>query len=157
MTVLTIVFSGFLASALLAPDAAPAAQLPERESIEFFRREGSRAPFSPAVRVGDVVYLSGMIGARPDGTMPHGIEAQTRQMMENIRGALALAGLGFADVFRCTVMLDEISDWPRFNEIYLEYFQRDRLPARSAFGADGLALGALVELECQAHSPEPRR
>jgi 2-iminobutanoate/2-iminopropanoate deaminase len=151
------IVSAVLTAALLAPVAVPAAGAQERDDIEYFRREGPRAPLSPAVRVGQYVFLSGMIGPRRDGTMPVGLEAQTRQMMENIRGSLALAGLGFEHVFRCTVMLDDMSGWPRFNQIYLEYFDPDRLPARSAFGADGLALGALVELECQAYSPDPRR
>lgn len=127
-----------------------------REPVEHFRREGSRAPFSPAVRAGDTVYLSGMIGARPDGSFPEGIAAQTEQTMENIRAVLTMAGLDFDDIVRCTVMLENMSDWPAVNEVYRRYFKSDRLPARSAFGADGLALGALVEIECQAFAPEKR-
>lgn len=141
-----------LIAALLAGAGAPApADL--RPPVEYFRREGSRAPFSAAVRVGDSLYLSGMIGGLPDGTLPEGIEAQTRAMMENIRSSLALAGRGFGDVVRCLVMLEDMDDWPVFNRIYLEYFDPARLPARSAFGSNGLALGALVEMECQAHAP----
>lgn len=142
---------------LLAPLIAPflvAAAPGDRPPVEHFRRQGSTAPFSPAVRVGDTLYLSGAIGARPDGTLPEGMEAQARQMMENIRNVLAMAGRGFDDVVRCTVMLENMADWPAFNRIYVTYFRPDRLPARSAFGADGLALGALVELECQAYAPE---
>ncbi len=142
-----------LAACLAAAAAAPA--LAERPPVEHFAREGSRAPFSPAVRVGDTVYLSGMLGARRDGTMPEGIEAQARQTMENVRAVLEMAGLGFEHVVRCTVMLEDMADWPVFNRVYLDYFQPGRLPARSAFGVDGLALGALVEVECQAWSPPP--
>lgn len=136
---------------------AASAQADRRPAIEHFQREGSTAPFSPAVRAGNNVYVSGMIGARPDGTFPEGIEAQTRQTMENVKAVLALAGLDFADVVRCTVMLENMSDWPAFNRVYVTYFEPGRLPARSAFGADGLALGALVEVECQAFAPEPQR
>ena len=142
--------------ALIAPLLAPlilAAAPGDRPAVEHFRREGSTAPFSPAVRVGDMLYLSGAIGARPDGTMPEGMEAQARQMMENIRAVLAMAGRSFDDVVRCTVMLENMADWPAFNRIYVTYFRPDRLPARSALGADGLAMGALVELECQAYAP----
>lgn len=121
--------------------------------IEHYAREGSRAPFSPAVRVGDVLYLSGQIGARPDGSLPEGMEAQARQAMENMAAALALAGSGMDSVFKCTVMLDDMSEWQAFNRVYVGYFARGRLPARSAFGTDGLALGALVEIECLAHAP----
>lgn len=126
-------------------------------SVQHYRREGSTAPFSPAVRAGDNVYLSGMIGAAADGTLPEGIEAQTRQTMENIGTVLAMAGLDFEDVVRCTVMLEEMSDWPAFNRVYVDYFEAGRLPARSAFGTDGLALGALVEVECQAYAPTSRQ
>ena len=136
---------------------AAVAQHTARPSVEHYQREGSRAPFSPAVRAGDNVYVSGMIGARPDGTFPDGIEAQARQAMDNIKMALGMAGLGFGDVVKCTVMLENIDDWPAFNRIYVTYFEPGRLPARSAFGVDGLALGSLVEIECQAYAPEPRR
>jgi 2-iminobutanoate/2-iminopropanoate deaminase len=125
----------------------------ERTAIEHFTREGSRAPFSPAVRVGDVLYLSGQIGARPDGSLPEGLAAQTRQTMDNIAAALEFAGSSMESVFNCTVMLDDMSQWAEFNRVYVGYFTPGRLPARSSFGADGLALGALVEIECLAHVP----
>ena len=107
-------------------------------------------PFSRAVRAGDMLYLSGQIGVGADGRLPQGIEAQTRQAMENIGAVLRSAGRGWDDVVHCTAMLDNMSDWPAFNRVYVTYFTPGRLPARSALGADGLALGALVEVECQA-------
>jgi len=107
-------------------------------------------PFSSAVRAGDILYLSGQIGVGADGRLPEGIEAQTRLAMENIGAVLRSAGRGWDDVFHCTAMLDNMSDWPAFNRVYVTYFTAGRLPARSALGADGLALGALVEVECQA-------
>ena len=108
-------------------------------------------PFSDAVRVGDAVFLSGMIGLRP-GTMelvPGGIEAEARQTMENIAATLGAHGLGMEDVVKCTVMLADIDEWAVFNAVYAEFFAAP-YPARSAFGADGLALGARVEVECIA-------
>ena len=111
---------------------------------------GRPLPFSSAVRIGDILYLSGQMGFREDGTLPNGMEAQARQTMENIRAVLTSAGLGFSDVFHCTVMLADMSQWGAFNALYLEYFS-EPLPTRSAFGASGLALGGLVELECQAY------
>ena len=111
---------------------------------------GRPLPFSSAVRIGDILYLSGQMGFREDGTLPDGMEAQARQTMENIRAVLTSAGLGFSDVFHCTVMLADMSQWGAFNAVYLEYFS-EPLPTRSAFGANGLALGGLVELECQAY------
>ena len=112
---------------------------------------GQRLPFSSAVRVGDMLYLSGQIGNRPDGTLPEGIEAQSRQVMDNIGAVLKSADLGFGDVVKCTVMIDDIKQWGDFNKVYVTYFPDGKYPARSAFGADGLALGALVEVECIAH------
>ena len=103
------------------------------------------------MRIGDILYLSGQMGFREDGTLPDGMEAQARQTMENIRAVLTRAGLSFSDVFHCTVMLADMSQWSAFNAVYLEYFS-EPLPTRSAFGANGLALGGLVELECQAYA-----
>ena len=110
---------------------------------------GRPLPFSSAVRVGDILYLSGQMGFREDGTLAEGMAGQARQALENIRAVLASAGLGFGDVFHCTVMLADMAQWADFNKVYLDYFS-DPLPTRSAFGANGLALGGLVELECQA-------
>lgn len=112
-----------------------------------------KLPFSQAVRVGDVLHLSGALGHLPGKAdlAPGGLEGQTRQMMANIVQVLGKSGLGLDDVFKCTVMLADMADWPAFNAIYLEYFKPDRLPARSAFGTTGLALGAVVEMECLAY------
>jgi 2-iminobutanoate/2-iminopropanoate deaminase len=112
---------------------------------------GKPLPFSSAVRLGDVLYLSGQMGTRPDGTLAAGMEGQARQTLENIRAVLESAGLTMADVFHCTVMLADMSQWAAFNAVYLEHFS-EPLPTRSAFGANGLALGGLVELECQAYA-----
>jgi reactive intermediate/imine deaminase len=108
-------------------------------------------PFSSAVRIGDILYLSGQMGFRDDGTLAEGMEGQARQALENVRAVLTSAGLSFGDVFHCTVMLADMRQWPDFNKVYLEYFT-EPLPTRSAFGANGLALGGLVELECQAYA-----
>ena len=119
--------------------------------IQYFPA-GAGSPFSTATRVGDVVYLSGQIGVGPDGKLPEGFEAQAKQTMENVGAGLKRVGLGWGDVFKCTVMIDNMADWPKFNTIYVPYFPAGKLPARSAFGADGLALGALLELECMAYA-----
>lgn len=95
-----------------------------------------------------------MVGTRP-GTLelvPGGLEAEAGQALENIRLMLQAAGASIEDVVKCTVMLDDMSQWSAFNEVYVEFFG-DHRPARSAFGADGLALGAAVEVECIAAVP----
>ena len=114
---------------------------------------GQRLPFSSAVRAGDTVYLSGALGIGPDGKLGEGMAAQAKLAMDNLGAALKSAGLGWGDVAKCTVMLDDMKDWPAFNTVYRTYFPDGKFPARSAFGADGLALGALVEVECIAHGP----
>jgi reactive intermediate/imine deaminase len=123
----------------------------------FIRSHGNKAaklPFSDAVRVGGLLYLSGALGNVPGTTeiVPGGIEAETRQTMQNIARTLEQNGLSFDDVFKCTVFLADMTLWPAFNRVYAEYFKPDRLPVRSAFGVNGLALGALVELECVAYA-----
>ncbi len=108
-------------------------------------------PFPDGVRVGDLVILSGQIGIRP-GTLdlvPGGIEPEARQTFENLRLTLTAHGLTLNDIVRVQVMLADMSEWQRFNQIYLEFFP-DAAPARSAFGANGLALGARVEIEAFA-------
>lgn len=108
-------------------------------------------PFSEAVRHGDTVYLSGQLGLQP-GTMrlvAGGIEAESRQVMANIRTTLEAHGLSMANLVKCTVMLADMKEWGRFNEIYSTFFDGPK-PARSALGANGLALGARVEVECIA-------
>lgn len=143
-----------LALAVATLSAAAPAQTGSREAVEYIgapTASGQRLPFSSAVRVGDMLYLSGEIG-HVDGRLPEGIEAQTRQTMENIGATLNSQGLGYGDLVKCTVMLDEMKDWPAFNRVYVTYFPDGKFPARSAFGADGLALGALVEVECWAHA-----
>ena len=111
-------------------------------------------PFSEATLVGGILYLSGQLGALPGElkVVPGGLEAETRQMFANIGATLKARGLGFDDVFKCTVMLADMADWPAFNRIYVTYFKPDRLPSRSAMGVGGLALGARVEMECWANT-----
>lgn len=143
--------------ALIAAAASIACARPAQrmEHVASPLTAGLDLPFSEVVRVDDMLYLSGMVGIRP-GTMTlveGGLEPEARQTMENIRAMLGAAGASLDDVVRCLVMLDDISQWSRFNAIWVEYFGAAR-PARSAIGADGLALGAAVEVECIAHAPE---
>ena len=146
----------FLGTALIfAATTATAAPMTTRPPVERFGTpmlSGQRLPFSDAVRVGDTLYLSGQIGIGADGKLPAGIDAQARQAMNNIGKVLKARGLGFGDVVKCTVMLDNMADWPAFNKVYVTYFPDGNFPARSAFGTDGLALGALLEIECLAYA-----
>lgn len=114
-------------------------------------------PFSDAVRTGDLLVLSGQLGNLP-GTVvlaPGGMTGQARQAMENVRAIVEANGLSMTDIVKCTVMLADMNDWASFNEIYVTYFP-GRKPARSAFGAAGLAFGAKLEIECWAQFKSAR-
>lgn len=128
-----------------------------RARVEFRNEAGllpPGLPFSEAVRVDGMLYLSGQVGISPGklDLVPGGITAEARQVMDNVGAILKANGLGYADVVKCTAMLADMNEWGAFNAVYRTYFH-DHFPARSAFGATGLALGARVELECVAALP----
>ncbi|HEX9936938.1 MAG TPA: RidA family protein [Longimicrobium sp.] len=143
-----------LTCAAAAGCAARSPQPATAPEIRFIAPPGEWPfPFSPAVRVGSLVFLSGQIGTRMvDGRpalVPGGIDAETRQTLENIRTIVEQSGSSMDRVVKCTVMMADMAEWPRMNAIYATYFPGPK-PARSALGANGLALGARVEIECIA-------
>lgn len=108
-------------------------------------------PFSDAVKVGNMLYLSGKIGNIP-GTRQlakGGIAGETRQALENIKASLEKYGSSLDEVVKCTVFLADIDEWAAMNEVYITFFPQNP-PARSALGASGLALDSRVEIECLA-------
>ena len=107
-------------------------------------------PFSSAVQVDNTLYLSGNLGNIPgqNNLVPGGIEAETRQTMENIKAVAEQFESSMDRIVKCTVFLADMSEWGAMNEVYRGYFKN--APARSAFGTNGLALGARVEIECIA-------
>jgi 2-iminobutanoate/2-iminopropanoate deaminase len=135
---------GLAGGASLAADQSP-------QFLSSARSLERGLPFSDAVRVGDLLFLSGQIGTPPGGmqVVPGGIRAEARQTLENIKATLEANGYTLKDVVKCTVMLADIAEWATFNEVYKSVFTAP-FPARSAFGASGLALGARVEVECIA-------
>lgn len=144
---------GLLAALAAAPFFARA----QESGPRFYNSPALAAmkpPFSQAVRVGDILFMSGAIGIVP-GTpelAPGGIEGETKQAMDNIGAVLKANDLSFDNVVKCTVMLADMAKWGDFNKVYLTYFKPGRLPARSAFGANGLARNAQVEVECLAYA-----
>ena len=112
----------------------------------------SHVPLSPAVRAGDFVFISGQVPTGPDGkVVAGGIEEQTRQVMENIKAALALAGAGMEDVVKCTVILTDVREFAAFNKVYGSYFPKEP-PARTTLEAK-LVIDIKVEIEAIAYSP----
>ncbi len=128
--------------------ATPQAAEPEVEYLNPSGAEGR--PFTEAVRVGNMLYLSGKIGSVPgQGLVEGGIQPETRQVMVNIKDALERYGSSMNQVVKCTVFLADIAEWSAMNEVYVTFFPEHR-PARSALGSSGLAIGARVEIECMA-------
>jgi 2-iminobutanoate/2-iminopropanoate deaminase len=129
----------------------PAAHHHHHVDVEYLTPNGpSKFPFSPAVRVADMLYLSGQIGLDAKGKLvPGGIEAETKQTMENIAALLEQIGSSIDRVVSCTVMLTDMNEWAAMNGVYATFFPGHK-PTRSAFGVTALALGACVEIECAA-------
>ena len=138
----------FSAAALLVGCDRPRASSP---GPSFIPVPGNASlPFSSAVRVGHLLYLSGQIGTDSTGKLvAGGIGPETRQTMENIRAVVESNGSSMDRVVKCLVMLANMDQWGAMNQVYVSYFPH-ALPARSAMGASGLALGAQVEIECLA-------
>ena len=111
---------------------------------------GQPLPFSSAVKAGPFVFVSGQVAMGDKGEIvPGGIEAQTRQTLENVKKALALAGCTLKDVVKSTVWLDDARDFWTFNRVYAEFFPESK-PARSTTQAT-LMIDAKVEIEVIAY------
>ena len=128
------------------------------QKVEYLQSETfkqTNMPFSEAVRVGNLFFLSGQIGEVytdiPGETklVGGGIKPETIQTMENIKSVLERNGLSLDNVVKCTCMLADISEWAEMSKEYIKFFPKNK-PARSAFAGTGLAMGARVEIECIA-------
>ncbi len=150
---LPLVAVSFVACEASLPPAPPGSSAPQ------FFLTGDTAlkgmPFSEAVQVGNLLIVSGQIGNVPGklALVPGGIEAESRQVLENIRAILERHGASMKDVVKCTIFLADIGEWGAFNAVYREVFAQP-YPARSALGSSGLVLGARTEVECMAVVPE---
>ena len=113
----------------------------------------SGLPFSEAVEARGLLFLAGQVGIDASGRLvPGGIGPEVRQAMANVRAVLERNGSSLERIVKVTVMLADIGEWAAMNAEYVKFFS-SRLPARSAFGTNGLALGARVEIECVALAP----
>ena len=137
-----------------APVASPVAADRTPEFFPTVMKANPPLPFSEAVRVGDMLFLAGQLGTALGTTqvVPGGINAEARQVMENIKAVLERHGTSLDHAVKCAVFLADMKEWPAFNAVYREFFKKD-FPARSAFGTTGLAFGARVEVECIAWIP----
>jgi reactive intermediate/imine deaminase len=140
-----------LASLAACAQTAPQSTAARPEFLNSAASLESGRPFSEAVRIGGFIFLAGQIGDDPATGKPAvgGIKPEARQALQHIERILKDNGASLTDVVKCTVFLADIGEWATFNEVYKEFF-KPPYPARSALGANGLALGARVEVECIA-------
>lgn len=110
----------------------------------------STAPFSSAVKVGNMLYLAGQLGTDKGKLVEGGIGPETKQALTNIKTVLEANGSDMEHVVKCTAFLADMKEWPAMNEVYRTMFTAGKYPARSAFGSTGLALDARLEIECIA-------
>lgn len=124
----------------------------ERIGAEPTGAGGKELPFSPAVRAGDFVYVSGQVAMNERGEIEAGgIEAQTRKTLENVKAVLAMAGCSLDDVVKANCWLDDTRDFWTFNKVYAEFFQNGK-PARSTVRSQ-LMVDAKVEIDVIAYAP----
>ena len=138
----------FLTIGVLLLIQGPAeAQTNELEYFPAGGPGGRAAPFSDAVRVGNLLFVSGKLGIAREDSAPGGIAAETRRALESIKASLERYGSSMNQVAKCTVFLADMAEWGQMNEVYVTFFG-DTPPARSAVGVSGLARGGRVEIEC---------
>ena len=119
----------------------------EKKMINAQHAPAAVGPYCHAVQAGDFVFTSGQIGPNPENQeLVEGIEAQTKQVLENLTEVLKAAGLDMSDVIKTTVFLDDVNDFAVVNGIYETYFG-DSKPARSCVEVAALPKGALIEIE----------
>lgn len=107
-------------------------------------------PYTPVVRAGDWLVVSGQVGLADGKLVPGGLEGELRQAITNLKAHLEANGAALTDVVKTTVFLRHMSDYALMNEVYIEEFG-DHRPARSAVGVAELPIGALVEVEAWAY------
>jgi len=122
-----------------------------REALQPEGMARPEPPYSPVVVSGETVYTAGQIGRDADGSLPEGIEAQTRRSLENVKACVEAAGCTMDDVVKVNAFLADLGDFAGYNEVYKEFFA-EPYPARTSVQA-GLPAGVLVEIEAIARRP----
>lgn len=121
-----------------------------RKTIATAKAPAAIGPYSQGVNLNGTVFVSGQLPVNPaDGSMPAGIELQTRQALDNIGAILGEAGLSYNDIVKTTVLLADLGDFAAMNAVYAEYFPQDK-PARVCYQVVALPKGALVEIDAIA-------
>ena len=121
-----------------------------KEKIVCEKAPGAIGPYSQAIVTGDLIFVSGQIPVNPEtGTMPATIEEQTAQSLTNIKNILETVGSGMDKVVKTTVLMTNLGDFAKMNEVYATFFN-DPAPARAAFQVVALPKGAMIEIEAVA-------
>lgn len=119
-----------------------------QKKINTAKAPGAIGPYSQAVEIETLVYTSGQLGICPEsGALAEGVQAQTKQALENVKAILAEAGLGMNDIIKTLVFIADMNDFAAVNEVYAQYICGDVLPARSCVEVSKLPKGGLVEIE----------
>lgn len=136
---------------------AQTAAAPGRQVVRPEKFPATGLPYSPGILINDTLYLSGQLGRDPATAklVAGGIEAETRQALTNLGEVLKAAGMDFGDVVSVSAFITSFDDFPKFNEVYREYFPADP-PARATVQVAGLNLGARVEIQMIAAKPRSR-
>jgi 2-iminobutanoate/2-iminopropanoate deaminase len=151
MALRTFAMLSFCAAVAISGCAAPAQVRDEFFRTPYPTTSGLGAlPISRAVVAGDLVHVSGMLGAEPGAGLAQGFEAQTERAIINVREALAATGHDLSDVVTCTVYLVDMKDFPALNPIFAKAFGAHP-PARTTVAVAALPLGGLIEITCTAH------
>jgi len=135
---------------IIALISCTTSQKTEIEFLESKIERRKKAPYSDAVRVGDVLFLTGQVGFNSDSLKlaDGGIKGETIQALENIKAVLEAHGSDLEHVAKCTVILTDVNDFAAFNEIFRQYFPKNK-PARTTFVAD-LVIDAKIEIDVTA-------
>lgn len=121
-----------------------------KKQINTIKAPGAIGPYSQAIESNGMVFISGQLGINPEtSTLQEGVEAQTKQAMENMKAILDEAGLTFANVVKTTILVQDLADFATINEIYGS-FLAEPFPARATFQVAKLPLSGLVEIEAIA-------
>ena len=118
-----------------------------KEAIHSADAPAAIGPYSQAIRVGHIVYLSGQIGLDPKTmTIVEGIEAQAHQVFRNLRAVAAAAGGSLDDIVKLSILMVDLGDFAKVNDIMAGYFTKP-YPARATYQVAALPRGALIEVE----------
>lgn len=120
----------------------------ERKVIQPQGAKGA-GPYSPAIMVDDLIFTSGQLGLDASGKLPEGIEAQTKQALDNVKAVVEAAGSSMDKLVKVTIFMTDIKDYAVINKIYSGYFAKD-FPARTALQVANLPMGGLIEIEAVA-------